>query len=204
MADLDSTLKVSHLTLSPSNVVTHTVIGHFSQTKESEILCVKGNGQWLQLSTLISSSLRSVCCANIFGQIRTINKVPSSNPNQTDFIAITTNAGKLIILQYDKNIKSQNSIQCFKIITEYKISKTGCRKSEVGQYCQCIPLKQHKNQYLFFISAPFQTHLFLKLTMSSDGRQFEWNKFAEHIEPNCVIFDTSYTYLTNNNKNKKK
>lgn len=164
MAELDNALRVSHLTLAPSNVVTHSIIGHFSQTRQDEILCVKGNGQYFQLSALIKSSLHSICLSNTFGQIRTINKVSSSNPKHTDFIAITTNAGKLIILQYDKNTKSQNSIQSFKIITSYQIGKNGCRKSQVGQYCKCIQLKQNPNQYIFFISAPYQTHFFLRLT----------------------------------------
>ena len=166
MAQLDNALRVSHLTISPSNVVTQSMVGHFSQTKDPELLCVKGNGQWLQLSALISSSLHSICTANIFGEIRTLNKVPSSNPShQTDCIAITTMAGKLMILQFDHNKRSQNALQCFRIITEYEISKNGCLPTEVGQYAQCIPMKQ-KDQYLFFVSAPFERHLFLRLTSS--------------------------------------
>ena len=168
MAELDNALRVSHLTLAPSNVVTHSIVGHFSQTKQAEILCVKGNGQYFELSALIKSSLHSICLSNTFGQIRTINKVTSSNPkHHTDFIAITTNAGKLMILKYDPNPKSQNSIQCFKIITSYQIGKNGCRKSQPGQYCKCIQLKQNPNQYIFFISAPYETHCFLRLTSYS-------------------------------------
>ena len=164
MAELDNALRVSHLTLAPSNVVTHSIVGYFSQKKQAEILCVKGNGQYFELSTLIKSSLHTICLSNTFGQIRTINKLSSSNlKHHTDLIAITTNAGKLRILQYDKSTKSQNQIQCFKIVASYQIAKSGCRKSQVGQYCKCIKLKQHQNQYLFFVSAPFQTHLFLRL-----------------------------------------
>eukprot|EP01083_Nonionella_stella_P263865 895816_1 len=207
MADLDTSLRVAHFTLAPSNVVTHSIVGYFSQTKQPEIVFVKGNGQWLQLSVLISSSLHSICCANTFGQIRTINKVPSGNPRQTDFIAITTSGGKLIILQYDKRIKSQNAVQCFTVVTEYQLStKTGCRKDQVGQYAKCIPLKpkttaKQSNAYLFFISAPFETHLFVQLTMRLDGRQSEWSKVAQYTESNSVIFDTSFTYLGGANPN---
>ena len=160
MADANTNLRVSHLTLSPSNTVTHSIVGYFSQRKESEIVCVKGNGQWLQLLKLRESSLQSVCFANTFGQIRTLNKVPMNN--QRALIAITTNAGKLIILQFDDRSYSHNEMQCFRVFADYKISKRGCRKNEVGHYAKCIPLHQN-NEFLFFLSAPFETHSFVKL-----------------------------------------
>ena len=147
MADANTNLRVSHLTLSPSNTVTHSIVGYFSQRKESEIVCVKSNGQWLQLLKLRESSLQSVCFANTFGQIRTLNKVTMNN--QKDLIAITSNAGKLIILQFDDRSQSQIEMQCFRVFADYKISKRGCRKKVVGHYAKCIQLPQN-NEFLFF------------------------------------------------------
>ena len=164
MSDLDSALRVSHLTLCPSNTVTQSVTGHFAQTKSPELLCLKGNGQWLHLYALIDSSLHSIARANVFGEIRTLNRLPSFYPSQhTDFIAVTTTAGKLLILQYDARSQSQNATHCFRILSEYDLSGNGCVPEAVGQYCHCIPSQRQKDEFIIFLSAPFQRHLFLSL-----------------------------------------
>lgn len=164
MSEADSALRVSHTTLCPSNTVTQSITGHFSQTKAPELLCVKGNGKFLHLYALIDSSLHSIARVDIFGEIRTLNRLPSFYPSQhTDFMAITTTAGKLLILQYDPRPQSQNNKDCFRIISEYDISMSGCVPEAVGYKTQFIPSPKQKDQFIVFLSAPFQRHLFLSL-----------------------------------------
>ena len=124
------------MTLSQASAINQSVSGSFSEPKVDELVVAKG--KIIQLirpdtqSDAASGKLNIVATQEVFGIVRKL-LVFRLLGMQRDFLVVGSDAGRLVILEYDK--KKERFV---KVIQE-TYGKTGCRRIVPGEYLAADP-----------------------------------------------------------------
>jgi len=159
------------MTLSQATAINQSVSGSFSEPNVDELVVSKGKLiQLIRPDTVNSASgrLNVVSTQEVFGIVRKL-LVFRLLGMQRDFLVVGSDAGRLVILEYDK--KKEKFV---KIIQE-TYGKTGCRRIVPGEYLAADPkgrvllvgaverqkfvYQMNRDQYnKLIISSPLEAH----------------------------------------------
>ena len=119
-----------HKTLKHTDTIMYAISGSFSGPKKSEIILVKNNTLDLISVNDNSSKINVLISKQLFSHIKKVSAFRFAGQKR-DHIVVTSDSGKLVILQAD--VKNHT----FNIINEISYSKTGSRRVSPGEYLAC-------------------------------------------------------------------
>ena len=114
-----------------SSAIVQSVYGNFSGPRQQEVVVIKGNGIEL-LRPDEHGRMVSVNYTPCFSVVRSILPFRLIGEN-TDYLVIGSDSGKLSIVQYDNESNSWKRLHC------ETFGKTGCRRIVPGQYLASDP-----------------------------------------------------------------
>ena len=149
-------------TLQKAGSVTHAVYGNFSGPKVQEIVLARGKCLSL-IKPDNHGRVQSICNEECFGIIRCLSVFRLVGSNR-DFIAVGSDSGRLVILEFNQETNSFVKVQ------QETFGKTGCRRIVPGQYLAtdpsgraCMIAATEKQKFVYILNRDSSQ----KLTISS-------------------------------------
>nr|CAG8441343.1 1268_t:CDS:10 [Entrophospora candida] len=121
-----------NLTLQPSTAINVAVVGHFSGTKQQEIVISRITRLELIRADQNSGKLQTLLAYDIFGMIRSLTPFRLTGGSK-DYIIVGSDSGRVVILEYNP---SKNR---FDKVHQETFGKSGCRRIVPGQYLAVDP-----------------------------------------------------------------
>ncbi|KAF8331909.1 CPSF A subunit region-domain-containing protein [Cantharellus anzutake] len=120
-----------HLTLQPPTVINQTAVGNFSGTRQQEIIVARGSRLEL-LRPDANGKVTTVLAQDAFASIRSLSAFRLTGGTK-DYIVIGSDAGRIVILEYDAKNNAFNKLQ------QETFGKSGARRIVPGQYLAVDP-----------------------------------------------------------------
>ncbi|CAB5324541.1 unnamed protein product [Rhizophagus irregularis] len=121
-----------NLTLQPPTTINVAVVGHFSGTKQQEIVISRVTRLELLKADPNSGKLQTLLTHDAFGIIRSLTPFRLTGGSK-DYIIVGSDSGRIVILEY--NIVKNK----FEKVHQETFGKSGCRRIVPGQYLAVDP-----------------------------------------------------------------
>ncbi|KAG7422627.1 Pre-mRNA-splicing factor rse1 [Fusarium oxysporum f. sp. rapae] len=190
-AEEETNMFLYSLTLRPPTAASQAIVGHFSGTKEQQILMVSGSLLTLHRPDPTQGRVQTLLSQDLFSIIRSIDSFRlagsskgkqeiSGNVNEwlrrrgrdrtdfLDYIIVATDSGSIAVLEY---LSSQNSFSRIQLET---FGKSGVRRTVPGQYLAadpkgraCIIASIEKNKLIYVFNRNAQAELIISSPLES-------------------------------------
>ncbi|KAF5565134.1 pre-mRNA-splicing factor rse-1, partial [Fusarium pseudoanthophilum] len=151
------------LSLQPPTAISQAIVGHFSGTKEQQIIAVSGSILTLYSPDTTHERLQPFVSHDLFSIIRSIVSFRLAGSSK-DYIIVSSDSGRLSVLEY---LPTQN---CFSRIHLETFGKSGVRRTVPGEYLvvdpkgrACLIASIEKNKLIYILNRNTQ----VELTISS-------------------------------------
>ncbi|CAG8439417.1 6787_t:CDS:10 [Acaulospora morrowiae] len=121
-----------NLTLQPPTSINVAIVGHFSGTKQQEIVVSRVTRLELLKADPNSGKLQTLLTHDVFGIIRSLTPFRLTGGSK-DYIIVGSDSGRVVILEYNP---TRNK---FEKIHQETFGKSGCRRIVPGQYLAVDP-----------------------------------------------------------------
>ncbi|KAF5628518.1 pre-mRNA-splicing factor rse-1 [Fusarium sp. NRRL 25303] len=156
------------LSLQPPTAISQAIVGHFSGTKDQQILTVSGSILTLYRPEPTHGRVESLLSHDLFSIIRSIVSFRLAGSSK-DYIIVSSDSGRIAILEY---LPAEN---CFSRIVLETFGKSGVRRTVPGEYlavdpkgraCMIASIEKNKLVYVLnrnaqaelIISSPLEAH----------------------------------------------
>lgn len=166
-----------HKTIKQTETVIQAISGSFSEPKKSEVVLLKNS--ILELLTIDENSLKSIVLIKkeVFSSIKKIQSFRFSG-NKKDNIIVTSDSGKLVVLEADVNNNT------FTVIHDIAFSKSGSRSIVPSDYIACDPKGR-----AIMIAALEKTKYVFCFNTDNETKQISISSPIEASTNNTVTFD---------------